>query len=402
MMGFKKNFILCKGHKENFRTMKIVLITNIPNPYRIPLFNSLNSTLNKKGIDLIVLFGAKGYARRKWVINTEDCLFPYQILKSVSFNIGKKSRTIFTYAGLIKIILNLKPDLVITSGFSLNTLITAFLSFKYSVPYIIWTGTNNTKGRSETYLKLLYKRFISARAAHFISYGTKTKSYIVDQLHISESKISIAINTVDTNYFRERTKQIKEKDKAINKPHVLLYLGYLTKKKRIDLLLDALRKNKMLRSDFILKIVGDGPERSRLEDLVDKYGLIDNVSFEGFKQKYEIPNYFAEATCLLFPSEYDIWGLVIVEAMAAGVPCLSSIHCGVTDDLIIDGETGFAIDFEQTDKVVEIINYLINDPKLARVIGNNAARLIEAKCSLENSVKGFVDAITLVNDINLK
>ena len=60
---------------------------------------------------------------------------------------------------------------------------------------------------------------------------------------------------------------------------------------------------------------------------------------------------YEAAHAFLFPTGRDIWGLVLVEAMAAARACVASVHAGATRDLIADGATGYAVDFEKTDLV---------------------------------------------------
>jgi len=61
-----------------------------------------------------------------------------------------------------------------------------------------------------------------------------------------------------------------------------------------------------------------------------------------------------------------VWGLVLVEAMSAGLTCISSIYAGATIDLIKEAETGFALDFSETDKAAEKINWILENPELSK------------------------------------
>ncbi len=100
---------------------KVLLIKNIPNPYRILLFNELNNQLKEQGIKLKVVFGALGYARRKWKVDMTECIFDYETLSSKKIALGNSEKTMFTYSGLFHIINKEKTDVIIVTGFSVAT-----------------------------------------------------------------------------------------------------------------------------------------------------------------------------------------------------------------------------------------------------------------------------------------
>jgi glycosyltransferase involved in cell wall biosynthesis len=139
--------------------------------------------------------------------------------------------------------------------------------------------------------------------------------------------------------------------------------------------------------------VGDGADRVRLEEYVTENRLVDFVKFHGFKQKADIALFLAQSDCFLFQTDFDIWGLVLVEAMSAGLPCIASIHAGATHDLIKDGVTGFAMDFSKTEEVVDKINWILENPELSKEIGQNASCFIDENVNIEKAAAGFAKAI---------
>ena len=92
---------------------KIVLITNIPTPYRIPLFNELNDQLKEKNIKMKVIYGALSYPRRKWKINMSECKHDYEVLPSFIIKLKGQGKYIFTYKGLLKLINRENPSIII-------------------------------------------------------------------------------------------------------------------------------------------------------------------------------------------------------------------------------------------------------------------------------------------------
>jgi len=372
---------------------KILLVTNIPTPYRIPLFNELKEQLERKGLGLKIVFGALGYARRKWAVDMSQCTFEYEVLPSKNLYYFDPEKSSFTYSGLYRVISKENPFVIITNAFSIATMKLWLWSWFLRIPYIIWSGSIVTKGRSVSFLRSIQRRMLIKRAVGYIAYGTKAKEYLIS-LGAAANKIQIGINTTDTEFFRAETKRIRENLEDKGRIKRLLHIGYITRRKRLDQLFYVVKSLSIRRQDFVLQLVGSGPEVKNLKNLADDLHITNFVRFEGFKQKKEILRYLAAADCFLFPSEYDIWGLVLVEAMSAGLPCISSIYAGATHDLIKDGVTGFAMDFSETEEVVDKANWIMDNPESSKEIGQNASHFIAENINIEKAATGFVSAIT--------
>jgi len=372
---------------------KLLVIKNIPTPYHIPLFNELNRQLEDRGLKLKVLFGALGYRRRKWEIDMSQCKFDYIVLPSKHLHYLNPEKVSFTYPGLYRIISEENPSVIITNGFSIATMKLWLRSLFLPIPYLIWSEAVQLKNKRVSFLRRIQRKILVNKASGFIAPGTKAKKYLTS-LGAKQDKVTIAISTVDTKFFIEETKRIRNNLRLGNEKKRLLYIGDLIKRKRVDRLFRVIKVLLRWRQDFVLEVVGGGPEMGNLRRLSEILKIIEFVRFEGFKQKEEIPQYLARADCFLFPSGYDEWGLVLVEAMATELPCISSIQAGATYDLIEEGVTGFAMDFSETEKVVERINWILNNPKQSKEIGRNASLFIAENVNLQKSVVGFVKAIT--------
>jgi glycosyltransferase involved in cell wall biosynthesis len=372
---------------------KVLLVTNIPTPYRIPLFNELNRQLKELGISLKILFGALGYSRRQWNINISECEFDYSVLSGRGIPRGNPENTSFTYKGLSRFIKKENPDLIITNGFSIATMKLWLRSWLRSTPYVIWSGSIPDEERRDAFLRRLQRQMLLRRAKGFVAYGMKAKHYLV-KMGANSNQVQIAINTVDTRFYAEETAKARNLRPGGNGKKHLLFIGYLVPRKDVIKILKVIERLSESRSDFVLDIVGDGDDRGRLEKHVLDNRLSSLVAFHGYKQKSELPFFMAQAQCFLFQTAFDIWGLVLIEAMAAGVPCIASIHAGAIEDLIQEGITGFAMDFSATDEVAKKINWILDNPQAAKEIGRNAGRFIAQHATLEKSAAGFVKAIT--------
>jgi glycosyltransferase involved in cell wall biosynthesis len=375
--------------------MKIVVVTNIPNPYRVPLFNELNRQMLAKNWKLKVVFAAQTYSRRKFILDPADCLFDHEILGSGKVTIGgDNEKTAFTYSGLLKTLRREDPECIIVSGFSLATLKVWWYTRFNRSEYIIWSGSIAGKGIS--FLRTLQRRFLAAFASGAVVYGKRAGKY-VNSLGIDSDSIATAINTVDTSFFRNKTSGLKENGVDKENKHRLSYVGYLSERKQVDRLLECIRLLADEREDFIFDLIGDGDAKASLEEKVKELKLEKFVQFSGFLQKEELPEYYARTDVFLFQTGFDIWGLVLNEAMASGLPCIVSPNAGASDDLVIENETGFVIDFNETKRAVEKIKFLFDHKDEAERIGKNAAAFIENNAGLIQSAEGFVKAILFSN-----
>jgi glycosyltransferase involved in cell wall biosynthesis len=343
-------------------------------------------------ISLKVVFGAQGYSRRKFEIDMNQCEFPYLVLESGAIRYADAEKVSFTYKGLLGVIAREQPDVVITNGFSIATMKVWARSWIRSTPFLIWSGAIRHAMDRLSWWRRIQRRMLVRRAAGYVTYGTSAKEYLV-ALGASPSKIEIGINTVDTEFFRTETNRLRATAARDANVKSLLCISYLTGRKRVDQLIHVVAKLSRLRSDFRLLILGDGPEMGSLRALAEQLGVGHHVEFRGFVQKEQIPPYLAVTDCFLFPTDYDIWGLVLVEAMAAGAVCIASVNAGAVWDLIEDGVTGFAVDFSDSEAVAGKVNWVLDNADAGNRVGQNAQQYIANNASLSRSAQGFTRAV---------
>ena len=131
---------------------------------------------------------------------------------------------------------------------------------------------------------------------------------------------------------------------------LLLFVGRLAFEKEIDSLVPMLEK----KPDAHLAIVGDGPYRSELEK---NFGHLENVTFTGFLHGEELARAYASADAFMFPSTTETLGLVILEAMASGLPVIAA-ESGPTNEQVEDGSTGLLYRSGSNGNLTEVINRL--------------------------------------------
>jgi len=372
---------------------KILVITNIPTPYRVPMFNELNRQLQSRGLKLKVIFGALTYSHRKWLVDMTECEFEYLVLNSNRIQYLDMEKISFTYPKLSRLITDEKPSLIISNGFSFATTKLWLRSFIRKTDFLIWSGATTTNGRIGRLFRIVHRKLLIKRAIGFIAYGTKAMEYLVS-LGAERNRIEIAINCVDTRFYADQCNKYHRAMLPDDGKKHLLYVGHLSPRKNVKKVLQVVQLLEKSRSDLVLHVVGDGEERRWLEQYAQKNKISDIVIFHGFRQKNEIPKYLSRADCFLFQTDFDIWGLTLMEAMAAGVPCIASIHAGATSDLTKNEMTGFVVDFSDTKEVAQKVKWLLENPRAAAEIGRNGAEFIQANVTIEKSAAGFVSAIS--------
>jgi glycosyltransferase involved in cell wall biosynthesis len=124
---------------------------------------------------------------------------------------------------------------------------------------------------------------------------------------------------------------------------VLLFAGRIGKEKNIDFLLQVLKRVLEIEPNIIFLIAGDGPERSRLEELTARNRLSDYVRFLGYLSYEELVSCYSAADIFVFASVTETQGIVVGESMAAGTPVVALARMGVVD-MMKDGKGGILVE----------------------------------------------------------
>ncbi len=162
----------------------------------------------------------------------------------------------------------------------------------------------------------------------------------------------------------------------------LLFVGRLEEKKGVFYLIEAMKRVLQRYPDAVLKIVGDGTQRERLERLTSEKGLSERVTFAGAVEHSRLPLLFAESTVFVAPSvnlDDDVEGLpvILLESIASGVPVVTTDAGGITD-IIEDRVTGVLVPQRDAERLALGIMELLDDGKLREEISQRAlARLRE-------------------------
>lgn len=174
-----------------------------------------------------------------------------------------------------------------------------------------------------------------------------------------------------------------------------LFIGRIVPRKGLNDLIDAfvgyLARNEGSQIKRIV-IIGDGPDRSKVEEYVQDLGIAQSVQFVGDIREYEVKKkFFSKAVCMISPKQA---GLSVVESFAFGVPVITSHDCITGGEAfnIVDGINGYF--YSGSKKELEDLMVKIgSDEQLARELGHNAYRTYDTQCSFDKYVASFLAVI---------
>ncbi len=161
---------------------------------------------------------------------------------------------------------------------------------------------------------------------------------------------------------------------------VVLSVGRLVARKAHDLLLHALARLTREGQPVAAAVVGDGPERPRLEALAGELGITDRVRFVGWVPEEVLPDYYAAADAFVLASRalagrdgVEGFGIVFLEAGAAGLPVVGASTGGIPE-AVEEGRTGLLVPPDDVEALADALRWLVRDPDKARRLGEEGRR----------------------------
>lgn len=372
--------------------LKIIIFTNIITPYRIPLFNYLNSI---KNINLKVLALSESEKNREWKINENRIKFNNEIVPGYHTFISSIGIPIHFNWGLWQILKEEEPDIVITSGYNNLAFWEAFLYCKiHKVDNILWSGTTMLSSRTEKGILNWIKKIIIKEADRYIAYGTKAAEYL-EYMGVKRGLIQVGVNTVDMAWFKNEVKKIRSLESFRRRrskyPEFLfLYVGRLIESKGITKIINCLNKFNNRRVGLL--IIGSGPQEQKLKEITQSLKL-KYIYFKGFKQKSELPYYYAISDVLIFPTLREVWGLVVNEALASGLYVLCSDRAGAAYDLIKEDWNGNKFNPNDTEELISLLETTIKRIDVIRKRRNSISVQACREFNIDSYAVAFYNAI---------
>lgn len=191
------------------------------------------------------------------------------------------------------------------------------------------------------------------------------------------ARVRRMVNGVDAEAFRPASQRTAAKQRLGWADHIVaLYVGRLTAQKALPDLLCAFHQARATCPSLRLVLVGDGPEREALQDQARTLGLDGQVTFAGVQ--HTIGDYLAAADIFVLPSASEGISNALLEAMAAGLPCLATA-VGGTPEVLAEGACGVLVPPHQPDQLGLALSRLASQPGERQRLGEAARKRIETR-----------------------
>ena len=212
--------------------------------------------------------------------------------------------------------------------------------------------------------------------------GGKAHGRYLEQLHFPMDRVAYAYDVVDNAGIAmsvmELRRQPQHQVAGVSTPY-FLYVGRLAPEKNVEALLAAWEAYRQAGGMWPLVLVGDGPSGAALQRQAEVSLFNTDICFAGLRTSRELPQWYALAGCFVLPSLREPWGLVVNEAMAAGLPVLVSSRCGCAEDLVENGSNGFVFDPTSISDLTGRLQAIANlSSQELKVMGSTSERIIAA------------------------
>lgn len=304
----------------------------------------------------------------------------------------KPGHALGVYSRLWRLLRELQPSIVHTRN--LAALEMAPVAWAAGVPVRVHgehgrdamdpDGTNRRRQR----IRRLYRRFVT----HYVALSPELKTYLSGTIRVPEHQIDQIYNGVDTSRFAPRAMRTAIEGCPFTDPafRIIGTVGRLDPVKDQANLARAFAavvdRNPVFRDRLRLVIVGDGPERARVEAILREAGVRDLAWFAG--ERHDIPEILGGFDLFVLPSFGEGVSNTVLEAMAMGLPVVATL-VGANPELVADGITGRLVAPSDSEALGQAIASYAGDPKPGRAHGRAGRQRVELRFSLDRMIDRY-------------
>lgn len=372
--------------------IKVVILSSWYDPYRIPLFLELS-----KKFDLTVFYSMRAEVGREWSV-PENLPFKAKFFKP--FFLWKTKQMfdellLIRYPkGLLRELFRIKPDVVVGLEARLDCIVGVMWARLTGRGYITWSDLtiyfNMRMGsirRSNRRMMLAFSHAAIGSCTDSLKYFSEIFGYPKESTFLSSLNGYIGDRMADAVRF-DGEKVSRSDDGKIR----FVFVGRLIELKGIDLLLRAFARVLERAPEALLTIIGNGPEQDKLEVLSCELGCRNSVIFQGSVPYARVLDEMSRHDVFVLPTRLDVFGLVVSEAIACGLPVICSYYAGAANDLV--QKNGIIVDPENLDELAGAMEKLACNPHLRTQMAA-AGKAVLQQYDLQSAVNGFAAAIHL-------
>jgi glycosyltransferase involved in cell wall biosynthesis len=345
--------------------MKVLIIHNMLwAHYKSALFEAMEKA-RPEDMEITVLQISKSELSRKNMAGNSSFNYNYHLLYDLYLEEVPKFNSVIKTLLFIR---KYNPDIVnVTGYFSHFTMPFAILFTKLLGKKLVISNESTLESNTTNPVKGYIKKFLLSKADGFITFGTSSAKMLENILgkpvNLIESKGAV-VSDVEIRKQYTLAQQENFTIPGLTTKKNFIYVGRFIPEKNIPVLINAfqtLKRNLPETEEWGLLLLGNGSEEENIKTLISLQPK-DIVHCNGVSWD-KVPAYFSLADCIVLPSVYEPWGLVVNEAMICGLSAIVSDQCGCKDDLI--KENGFI--FSTQEELLKHMETIILEPdKLSR------------------------------------
>lgn len=291
----------------------------------------------------------------------------------------------------------LLPNVVCINGWSIGGSIASLQwALENDRRVVLFSDSNRFDLSRRKSMEWLKRRLVSLANAGLAG-GTASCEYLID-LGMKPEMISVGYDVVDNAHFgpaSDHTAGLSRPSSVPEGPYFIAAARFEPKKNHVRLLQAFAKYREAVGAGaWPLALLGDGMLRSEIEAERDRLNLGASLILPGFAGYSDLPQWYRHAACFIHPSTTEQWGLVVNEAMAAGLPVLVSNRCGCAPDLVQDGYNGYTFDPYNPDQLTDLMLKMASDTYNLTAMGQ-ASQTIIAHWSPQTFAENLQKAVEL-------
>lgn len=367
--------------------LRVALLTNFIPPYRLPMFEALA----QRAAALRVLVSTRMESDRSWPVEWGSLDVVEQRTMTIKrfWRTGDRAEAIDLHIPIDTSaqLARFKPDIIITGEMGARSVQAMRYGSRTGTPVVLWATLSERTERKRGRIRQQIRKWLTRHATGVVVNGESGASYM-RSLGAASDKLVRVPYTTDMQALLALPL-----DRQPNDQIRLLYVGSLTERKGLHHFVGGLIKYALAHPGkrLAFTLVGEGPLRDALSALPMPPNL--HIDWRGSLAYDELPAAYADSDIFVFPSLSDEWGVVVNEAMAAGLPVLGSRYSQAAEELVKDDVNGWLFEPVSESSVVAVLERALaksaTDRQQMRVVARESVRGLTPDAAAQAMLDGI-------------